>query len=154
MARLSWPHGLPLQQSGTVIKFLDGSSLVTKQGGLHNNLGQWSNALMASLSWPDGLPLIQSGIVVTLFDGSSLVTWQGCLLWQSGRVIKLFDGWSLMARRVGLLIFLRRKVPGQTGARTRDLRQHRLALNTNALTLLILKNNTLGQWSSSLMAGL
>jgi hypothetical protein len=32
------------------------------------------------------------------------------------------------------LIFLRRKVPGQTGARTRDLRQHRLALNTNALT--------------------
>jgi hypothetical protein len=34
-----------------------------------------------------------------------------------------------------VLIFLRRKVPGQTGARTRDLRQHRLALNTNALTL-------------------
>jgi hypothetical protein len=27
-----------------------------------------------------------------------------------------------------ILIFLRRKVPGQTGARTRDLRQHRLAL--------------------------
>jgi hypothetical protein len=34
-----------------------------------------------------------------------------------------------------ILIFLRRKVPGQTEARTRDLRQHRLALNTNALTL-------------------
>jgi hypothetical protein len=32
------------------------------------------------------------------------------------------------------LIFLRRKVPGQTGARIRDLRQHRLALNTNVLT--------------------
>jgi hypothetical protein len=34
-----------------------------------------------------------------------------------------------------ILIYLRRKVPGQTGARTRDLRQHRLTLNTNALTL-------------------
>jgi hypothetical protein len=32
-----------------------------------------------------------------------------------------------------VLIFFRRKVPGQTGARTRDLRQHRRALNTNAV---------------------
>jgi hypothetical protein len=36
---------------------------------------------------------------------------------------------------INIQIFLRRKVPGQTGARTHDLRQHRLALNTNALTL-------------------
>jgi hypothetical protein len=37
-----------------------------------------------------------------------------------------------------IIIFLRRKVPGQTGAWTHDLRQHRLhaALNTNVLTLL------------------
>jgi hypothetical protein len=42
-------------------------------------------------------------------------------------------------------IFLRRKVPGQTGARSCDLRQHRLALNTNTLTpqsqIAILKKN-------------
>jgi hypothetical protein len=42
--------------------------------------------------------------------------------------------WYMYINRT-ILIFLRRKVPGQTGARTRDLRQHRLALNTNALTL-------------------
>jgi hypothetical protein len=40
-----------------------------------------------------------------------------------------------LVEKVSVLIFLRRNVPGQTGARTRDLRQHRLALNTNALTL-------------------
>jgi hypothetical protein len=43
------------------------------------------------------------------------------------------DFWLNSLRHV--LIFLRRKVPGQTGARTRDLRQHRLSLNTNALTI-------------------
>jgi hypothetical protein len=36
-----------------------------------------------------------------------------------------------------VLIFLRRKVPGQTRARTRDLRQHRLALNINALSTFV-----------------
>jgi hypothetical protein len=44
----------------------------------------------------------------------------------------LFDKWLTV-----IIIFLRRKVPGQTGARTCDLRQHRLALNTNALRLMV-----------------
>jgi hypothetical protein len=42
-----------------------------------------------------------------------------------------------------VLIFLRRNVPGQTGARTRNLWQHRLALNTNALTLTFVKSITM-----------
>jgi hypothetical protein len=57
----------------------------------------------------------------------SFLSWQ-CMLTMSG--------WpSFIVKSNFILIFLRRKGPGQTGARTRDLRQHRLALNTNALTL-------------------
>jgi hypothetical protein len=57
-------------------------------------------------------------------------------LYRESREEILFQCLSLIYSTVEyILIFLRRKVPGQTGARTRDLRQNRLALNTNALTL-------------------
>jgi hypothetical protein len=51
------------------------------------------------------------------------------------KTIFWYPGGHLEFTCVTILIFLRRKVPGQTGARTRDPRQHRPELNTNALTL-------------------
>jgi hypothetical protein len=54
---------------------------------------------------------------------------------------------AVSPRQHPLIIFLRRKVPGQTGARTRDLRQQRLALYqcSNPLSqIAILKKNLNG----------